>query len=419
MIFIFLLLIGITLSSLIKNHDINKIYVTQNGYAMIFSLIANLFAFSIGLFIIRLYTPLYFSVFLAVFLSFTGHLAGASLYSLMHTDSADQYFALASPVFQGTGTPLIKNIVWYVRYIFTGDSLLATFYFFSPFAFLGSILWYVLYLRLSAGLRPTSEPRQWQPFLIMCWPSFLFFTAGIVKDSMIFFVIPLFFLALYNISQRSSILFNVFKIGIIAAIMALLRPYLVMITLTGILFYGSAFKAQKQLGHILLKTAAILLIMVVVVWVLNTQGNMETIDTTSIANKITFQQSDQARGTHFVIPSDNPIVRLFLLPYSFMMNLLFPLFYLAGNAVGVIASFENILLVFICYQLIKNRDMIKQIFNEIPLTRSMFYFFVFGMFFMASVNTNLGLSTRQKSMYVPCILVLYCILLDRKKPRKL
>lgn len=382
---------------------------------MIFSLVANILAFSVGLSMVRSYTPLYPSVFSAVLLSFIGHIIGTFFYSFLPTDSIGQYFNLASPYFlkeEGT-TGLIKNITWYVRYIFTDDSLLATFYFFSPFSFLGSILWYVLYLKISINFRKIHVYRKWQPFLIMCWPSFLFFTSGIAKDPIIFFIIPLFFITIHNvINKQSSPTLNIFMIILSAISVSLLRPYLLMIALIAFLFYKS--KSKISLEGFLFRAAGIALTVMCIIWVLHTQGNMESIDAESITNRITSQQNSQARGTHFTIPSDNPIVRITLLPYSFVMNLIFPLFYLAGNSVGILASLENMLLFYIIFDLIKNRKIIKLIFKEVKMTKYLFYFFTFGMLFMASVNTNLGLSTRQKSMYVPCILVLYCLLSDKK-----
>ncbi len=385
---------------------------------MFLSLLFYLIAFFIGVLIIRSESVLYQKTFLIMILSLLGHAAGTYLYYLSPSDSSMQYFPLAKPYFTDLGTGFVENMVWYVRYFLTGDSLLSTFYFFSAFAFLGSISWYALYLKLIKKL-PTQGPTlTWPALILMCWPSFLLFTTGMGKDSLCFFFIPLMLLSYFNIRDRKNLAWNMFLLIFSVFLLAMLRPYLLMIL--SISYYLYTFRGLRSLNirGFLLLVGMLCVAGYSTYWVLTTQGQFDTVNLTSIAQRSELQQDRQAIGTFFYMPSVSPIMRLLLLPYSFIMNLCFPLFYLARNIAGYLASLENCLLIILIGTTWRFRRQVKKLFLENRNLKLLFYFFIIGVFFLAAANTNLGLSMRQKSMYLPAFLLIYCVLYTQRRMRK-
>ena len=59
--------------------------------------------------------------------------------------------------------------------------------------------------------------------------------------------------------------------------------------------------------------------------------------------------------------------------------------------------------------------------KQIAPVQLCYYFFIVGMAFMGLINTNLGLSMRQKSMYVPGFLVVSMLvwLYDKKMAQQM
>ena len=140
------------------------------------------FSLVIALWLYRLYSPMYQKTCSVMLIAWLGHFLAASLFSTFTFDSASQFFGGATPVFilkAGT-THLVQNIVWYVREYITGDSYLATVYFFSAAAFIGGVAWYLLFLQLAQALEVSNQRYIFPALVIMCWPSFLFFTCGYI-----------------------------------------------------------------------------------------------------------------------------------------------------------------------------------------------------------------------------------------------
>ena len=378
-------------------------------------------ALLLALFCYRIYSPLYRSTCWIIFLCWVGHYIGAFSYIFMETDSFSQFFGLATPEFTGLGTGFVKNMAWYVREYITGDSYLATVYFFSAFAFLGSVLWFLLFLQMGQWLKISNQRYILPSIILMCWPSVLFFTAGIGKDSLCYFLIPLIFLSwnqfFYERNNKLKMLI-VFLSSML--IITMIRPYLLMIF--AVSYYLSIFKGITKFTYqrLLLMIIFIPFIIIIVGWVLATQISIDVIDMEAILNRSLSQQEAQNIGTSFPIISHDPRIELLFLPYSFTMNLIMPLFIFSRNLLGLFSSFENVLLLLLIYQFIKKRKTFKLLKSQLDPVKFCFYFFIIGMIFMSLVNTNLGLAMRQKSMYVPAFFVVAMLvwLYDKQNYKK-
>lgn len=353
-----------------------------------------------------LYSPLYKRPFLVILLCCVAHYAGSFAYSTQLTDSLIQFFDEATPVFTGFGTGFVKNMTWYVRQYLTGDSYLGTVYFFSAFAFMGSVLWYVLYIQLTQELKISNQKYLFPAFVLMCWPSYLFFTSGIGKDSLSFFLMPLIFLLWSQLIYQRR--FSVLKITVLILALCLvvfIRPYLFMLLVLS--YFMSNFKGIKKLfvSRVILILLFLPIAFYICKWVVSTQGGIQVFDISNITSRAILQQDRLNVGTSFTPLSSDPSMIIFSLIYGFIMNLIMPLFIYAHNLTAILASVENGFLVWIIYKFWKKRFIYKQVKASSQLVQLCFSFFVVGMGYLGLINTNLGLAIRQKSMFVPAFLV--------------
>lgn len=361
-------------------------------------------AFAVALGIYRLFSPWYKTILPIICFCGLGHFLGTYFYALVPSDSSLIFFQQATPHFYKFGTPFVQNLVWYVRDFLTEDSYLGTLYFFSAFAYVGSVLWYLLFLQYAQWLQIDNQNYILPALVIMCWPSFLFFTTGMGKDSLSYFFLPLIFIAWNNLrygQQNKYLHFLLLSISII--VLAMLRPYLILIFMLAYLF--STFSKAK-LGISLVWTIVLLPVFWYAASGITAAVGMTDISMLSIGERALRQQELQSLGTNFPMISHDPLLVLLFLPYSFVMNLFFPLFLFAKNAQGFLASVENIFLVLLTLLFWKKRNIYVHLKTMLPALKFLFLFFIAGMAFMALINTNLGLATRQKSMYLPPFFIL-------------
>lgn len=354
-------------------------------------------------------------VLIVVTLSLIGHILGTYIYSLYPSDSTTTYFPKASPEWHGLSTRFVITLTWYTRHFITGNSIIDTFYFFTIFAFLGSILWYALYLAIAKHASQKKLSAFAPALILMCWPSSLLFSAGIGKDSLSFCFIPLMLLSFQKILIERKIAYISFLI-ISLTILTLIRPYLLMITLLTLSLYLLKKPSKANMKPLAPSIITFMLFLCAAAGVLKTQGHLQHLNIESILNKIVYLQNSQSIGSFFPLPSNNsPIIRLLLFPYSFAMNLLFPLGFFARNFAGYIASTENFILLFIILSFfISKKHLIKKTLST-PFVKFILLFFFAGVSLLALSNNNLGFSTREKLMYLPAFLIIYCIMLLQRR----
>lgn len=344
--------------------------------------------------------------FLASYLYFNG---------VMHGMPADStvYFYGAQPSF-GFNTQFAQFISWYMRDFFWGDSLLSAFFFSSLFGYFGDVL-YVLSLfeifnRLD--LKINSRLMLAPLFILLFWPTHIYFTVAIVKDSGAYFCIALFTYAL--VSMRSYPLFKI-SLVLIAAILAfIIRPYLLIDFFLGacLLFF---FSRKIQFSKKLILLIGLMLIMYFFIDFLLKMGGVSQASFADIGGRFVKNQVLQESGTSIPVPTTNPYFTLLFLPYLFLANLFLPLFIFAKNMVGILASFENAVFIWLCYYAIKHRQYWKILNQKIPVMSLLLYFAISGIGFLSLMNTNLGLATREKTMFVPIMLLLICCVITLRR----
>lgn len=391
------------------------------GFLMIVGLMSGVifffFAGIIALWFYSLISPLYRIPTCVIGLSLIGHYLGAYAYGKSPHDSL-MFFYDASPVFTGFGTDFVRNIAWIMRAYIVGDSYFSALFLSGAIAFLGSVLWFCLYAQAMKILK-LDYWRYWLPALvIMCWPSYLYFTTGIGKDSLCFTLIPASLLAwthLFYLHRHRFVMFMILFGSLL--LLTMIRPYLLIV-------FGAAayFSTWRGIRHLSIWRVLSFIILApamffIVQWAAQQMlTNLNVADVTQVANVATMHQTIQSKGTFFPMLSYNPMIVLLSLPYSMFMNLVMPLFFLAHNMTAYLASVQNAVLVLIILFCIKNRAWFVVLRCQYHILKFYFYFFLAGLAILGLTNTNLGAAVRHKTMYVPILLIIaMCIWVARKR----
>ena len=369
------------------------------------------------------------STILIVILCIILHFAGSIFYwhnSLSHASDAREYFISTNTLPRLNGflsTNFIIYLVYWLRYLIFGDSYLGIYAFFAYLGSIGSILYLVIYnnlikkIKIKCGFDFSTRMSKFFELLIACWPSTVIWASNLGKDSLIFFLISLFFLSLLEMRKKKFFFILFLFSGILAFI---IRPYLIIV---GAISYYCWFLFNKGKGRNLLSSIFLFLVLIFVIVllkdVLTNFGGIESFDYEQVVGRSIVQQNNLATGTHIPVPTQNPTLFLFILPYMMFANLLFPLFILAHNVMGFLASLVNLYLLLLIIKFLKNYSTWKILLSIENIMGYMLWFFLGGIALLGMVNTNLGLADREKIMYLPLFLIMVFITITFNKYKKL
>jgi hypothetical protein len=103
-----------------------------------------------------------------------------------------------------------------------------------------------------------------------------------------------------------------------------------------------------------------------------------------------------------------------------VVNMYLPLFLGAkGNFFAIYLSFENAILLIMSIRLFLKRKQLAMIKKESPVVSYLWYYFVFGIMLLGLINANLGLASREKMMYIPQFALVYFIVDNYCKNKKI
>ncbi|MCD6048116.1 MAG: hypothetical protein K0S08_1763 [Gammaproteobacteria bacterium] len=337
------------------------------------------------------------------------------LMSVFFSSDSNMYFFMGNGVFRGIGTRFCTFMMYFLRQWFLGDSLLGGFLFSSALGFLGQFFFFLAFINLAKKISPAVQSDfkliRLPALVILFWPSAIFWSSGIAKDSVAFFALGLFFLALtfININFIKSSLVIVF--ALICAYFV--RPYLLMIILLALglwVLIGAKIKVSKKSLLALIVMCGVALIAPQIA--LTGHFHYTYADVTRF---ILASLAGGNQGTSLGLGKVTLQQTVFLLPFLMLANAYFPLFIYAKNILGVISSFENLIFLWISVYCICNRDVFKELVRKNPLILFCVCFFLIGIFFLALLNTNFGLSMRRKIMYTIPFIMVWAVIYVQKK----
>lgn len=356
------------------------------GLVGIFGILLSLLALP---FAARQQTRLRLALFLALLVT---HLAASIVYYLyVQSNDADtglyyyDHWRLRYWDF-GFGTVFVVKLVQTLKGA-VGGSYLDYFLLFQTFGFWGIVVLMRVFDQIHAELEVA--PTKFS-YALLFLPGMHFWTSAIGKDAPLFFALSLAVWSAMKISMRMPML--VASIGL----MVLFRPHIAL-TVTAAIALAEFFDARssliKKIG--LLGVAAAGLVVVA-----NTvQGTLNV----SVVNRESLgeffeRQNDLARevGGSTAVLDASYLERL--------LSLLFrPLFYDANGVFALVASFENLVFLFIISFMLVHLRSSAALVRQVFFLRFAFILAAMIAGLLALVFYNVGLGARQKMMFVPAL----------------
>ena len=301
------------------------------------------------------------------------------------SSSADDWFSL-----WGTGTTFIHFFAWPFTN-FMGLSYYATMIIFSFFGFLGILLFYVT-AKENINLKPVSGNYSYIE-LVFLLPNLHFWSASLGKGSTILMALAFFSFGLSRFNRRiAAMLFGGF-------LTYMIRPHILMTLIVsmmiGVILTSSGVK--WYLRWIIFIAAA-----VIFYFISDKVSELADTDTLNVlaSNSLTHRAAELGKATTGV---DIGNYNIFMKLFTFWFR---PLFFDGGGVVGIFASIENVLYLFMAFIIIKEAILHWGDWNG--LFRIFIIIFFLGSIILAQVTGNLGIAMRQKAQLMPFIFIVFC-----------
>lgn len=238
----------------------------------------------------------------------------------------------------------------------------------------------------------------WPLYLTLFLPGFHFWTAYIGKDGLLFLAAVMTVWAAISIRDR----WLAFGIGVV--IMVLVRPHIALLAVAS----GAIAIAFDKRTPPLVKLALALVSFGGLLAVAGTIRNAFEIDVTS-AESVTDFLSAYSQTTQGVAGTTTVAYDSFLLR---VVSLLFrPLFFDASGLLGLVASFENLVIVYVVYRIVSNFRWVVALYKGLFVIRFAVLFAVALTLLLSLMYYNVGLGLRQKLMMMPAYYVVFAAII--------
>lgn len=230
------------------------------------------------------------------------------------------------------------------------------------------------------------------PWLLFM-PNMHFWSSGIGKDTLLFFCIAVFIYGLIKIKKR--FFWIIFSLVLATAVRPHITLFLIVAFLLGNVFDAKFKGYQKTFLIIVIVTFMVPLVL----YVLNF-AKLESFETETINEFATTKAANlnQERSGSGVDTSE------YSYPLKVLTFLYRPLFFDINNALAIIASFENLVLVIFTIKIFKNR-LFKALRNSDYIIKGSLFYFGLGTLALSLILGNLGIMMRQKNMFVPWLIL--------------
>lgn len=224
-------------------------------------------------------------------------------------------------------------------------------------------------------------------------PSISFWTSAIGKDSLAFMSVGLALWAALKLTGRTPIM--IFAI----LIMLFVRPYMAAIMVAGLTLAFALSNKINVLPRIMLATLSIVAATIVVPLAIQQSGLGDELDESSFVTYVEKRQSYNMEGGGGVDIKNMP------LPLQLFTYLFRPLPFEVHSIFSLAASIDNILLLYIFF--IGIPKLIKRPGRGKAELRSFLWVYALSSWLILSMTTaNMGISMRQKWMFVPVLIFL-------------
>ncbi|WP_438969197.1 hypothetical protein [Nonlabens sp.] len=228
--------------------------------------------------------------------------------------------------------------------------------------------------------------------LVFFLPNLHFWSAGLSKDTLLFFCIGVF---VYSMQQPSR---HLFKIALVLVLSYLVRPHITMFLIisfgTGFVLDGNLKLFQKIIFGTMFLIAFALLFDKIMAYL-----KIEDLDASTI------NDFAGTRATNLSRSGTGSSVDISSYPYPLkIFTFLFrPLFFDINGVLAIVASFENLILLILSWKMFK-LNPIKIFAAGNYIVKSLFIFLIVGTLSFSLILGNLGIMLRQKNMFIPALL---------------
>ena len=226
-------------------------------------------------------------------------------------------------------------------------------------------------------------------------PNLHFWTAGVGKDSLMFFCIGLFSFSMLKISKRMHLIFlSLFLIYMV-------RPHVLIMLLFA---FSLAFLFSKKISKpkkIFFSSLLIGVVIVITPLVLK-YLNLDYVSTISDVIVRTETQASNLSGKSIGSSIDISSYPYPLKVFSFLFR---PLFFYLDGLFSLVSSFENLLLLILTIKIV-NKGIIKSIRKSPLVIKGLAFFLISGTLIFSLSLSNLGIILRMKNMFLPGFLIL-------------
>lgn len=319
------------------------------------------------------------------------------------TDSGGYYFDPYG--FRDQGFGLATQLIYWFVHVgreTVGGTFLDYFLLFQAFGFAGL----ALLMRIIEEIYATLEVKQ--PVFsygLLFLPGLQFWTSPLSKDGILFTAVCMTLWAAMEVRRR----YLVMMLGI--ALMMLIRPHIALIAaaaaaLTLVLDRTSSLMTKVLV--VLIAAAGLVLAVVT----MSTSFSVDVTDVESVDTFLaTFEQTSQGVDAGTTAVQGGFLVKL--------LSLLFrPLFFDASGALGYIASLDNLFLLAVILFMAFNFRGVAGLVRSIAFLRFALVISAGIALALTVIYYNVGLGLRQKTMFVPGLLVIFITLLAVKRARR-
>jgi len=241
-------------------------------------------------------------------------------------------------------------------------------------------------------------------FLLLFLPGIHFWTAFLGKDGFLFLGAAITARAAVDIQRR----WLGFAVGVL--VMIAFRPHIALI---GVASVSIAILLEPRTNLVV----KFLLSLVAFGGLLAGAMTVESTFRVDVTNAESVSDFLAAQSRVAEVSTGGSTVEVSSFPLKLLSLLFRPFFFDAGGLPGLIASFENLLLVFLFGYLIYNGRWVAVLFRRVFVVRYCAIFAFTLTMLLAMIFYNVGLGLRQKMMIMPALLTIFAAVIATTRVR--
>lgn len=326
------------------------------------------------------------------------HVAAAVIYyyySQVRNNDSYQYYADPYKFYGERVQPGTTFVIWIVQSLrgMIGGTYLDYFLLFQAFGFFGITL---VARTIEEICQELDVEQPALLFVILFLPGTVFWTSTVGKDAPLFLACALMVWSVMRVGERW------YWFAVALLIMGSIRPHIALLAVGALAVTLLFDKRTKPMLKIALSLGAVGAL-AVLASTLQATLNVDVTSAESIANFVTTRQEigEVVYGGGDL--SSAPFaVKLF--------SLLFRPFFIDSSGIfGIIASVQNLFMIFAAWVLLRNWRILAALTRQTTIVRFSLLFMIMLFGLLALVYYNVGLGLRQREMATPALIVVFSV----------